>query len=223
MFCDICHHEMMPFQKDLRRCVKDGLISSVLPPLMELYNQEYAHKHMLYAHSELDIQLQGIRKEFVLKNTLEYDRGEILDFGCGNGIFLKGLDRHFGIKRNFDINPYEGFTRIDFLLCKYDVVTCWDVLEHMESPAGFLRGIDTKYVFITVPNRDDIKNLNEIQQWRHYRPHEHIHHYNLGSLSALLEACDFKLIEHNYNESKVRVGGGEYNLLSVCGISEKAK
>jgi len=217
MFCDICHAKMVRFTADLHQCPHDGLISSHLKPNMAIYDKSYHEKHKKYAHSELDAPLQEVRVGFVLKNVPEVERGFILDFGCGSGAFLRALDGHFGHKHGFDINPYEDFPRIDYLLQEYNVVTMWDVIEHLESPSSFLKGIKTDYIFLTTPCIDDIDYINKMTEWRHYRLREHLHYYNLKSLSALLESCGFTPIDYTYDESTVRRGGGEKNLISICG------
>jgi hypothetical protein len=216
VYCDICHKEMTPLKADLQICHRDGLISSNLRARVELYDSGYFQKHKKYAHTETDVALQDCRVNFDIRNVPEIERGEILDFGCGNGSFLKALDGNFGVKHGFDINPYECQTRIDYLLRRHDVVTFWDSLEHVESPSSILKGLNTKYVFITVPSIDDIGS-GEITAWRHYRPHEHIHYFNYASLSALLESCGYEVIDHNYAESEVRRGGGSMNLVSIAG------
>jgi len=217
MLCDICHNEMDFYAKDLRRCQNDGLISSVLKARVEIYDKEYHQKHVTYAHNDIDVELQRIRTDFVLKNTEEHERGEILDIGCGNGSFLRSLDGNFGIKRGFDINPYENFTRIDFLLQSHDVITLWDCIEHLESPFNFLRGLRANKVFITSPQTDCLKTRDDMMTWRHYRPHEHVHYFNLQSLTALLNKCGYEIIDYNFGESTVRKAGGENNLLSIAG------
>lgn len=216
MICDICRRNMVKIENDLWICAVDGLVTSHLKPKLYLYDKSYYEKHQKFLKNEVDEELQNIRVSMVLDYVPDIQRGSLLDFGCGNGSFLLKLDGYFGNKQGFDINPYEDFTRIDYLLQSHDVVTMWDVMEHLESPFSFLKNLNTKYVFITVPCIDDV-GVRNLLEWRHYRPYEHIHYYNHDSLKALLESAGYKFLGYNYNESTVRKGGGEKNLISVVG------
>jgi cyclopropane fatty-acyl-phospholipid synthase-like methyltransferase len=67
---------------------------------------------------------------------------KVLDFGCGSGYGTKVLKEKFTQVDAFDeypdgYNPADNFiTSLDELANnKYDVVTCFEVIEHMDGPA----------------------------------------------------------------------------------------
>lgn len=221
MKCDICKAEMKHVVADIHRCPSDGLLSSDLKPNPNIYGEDYHRKHALYANNEINKRLQDCRRGFVEKVLQRKDNLRLLDYGCGSGAFLQSLNGQFVVKNGFDINPYEKFTRTEVLFNDYDVVTMWDVLEHLESPKSFLSALRSKYVFITVPCVGDLNalglDIENITKWRHYRPNEHLHYFDIGSMESLLEASGYELYGFNYNESEVRKGGKDKNLLSVCG------
>ena len=55
----------------------------------------------------------------------------VLDYGCGKGLLVKKLKNQFGERIN--INGYDpGVSEFDIPYTAADVVTCFDVLEHIE-------------------------------------------------------------------------------------------
>jgi SAM-dependent methyltransferase len=129
-------------------------------------------------------------------------RRRLLDVGCGTGGMLTLLS-HYGAvtgidsepvaldycrKRGFtDVHLQEGF-RAD---APYDVVTLFDVLEHVEDEAGFLawiRGLTAPggRLVLTVP-------ANPWLWSRHDTLNHHRRRYTRAALVAALEASGFRV------------------------------
>lgn len=141
-------------------------------------------------------------------------RGRLLDFGCAVGLFVKvaadagwdaiGLERsawaadygrkHFGLTI-VSGNGDEGaaFTG------QFDMVTMWDVLEHLENPRGVV-GRAAEWV-----RPGGILALNTVDSaafgariagvhWRHLAPPHHLQFFTRESLMHLLQACGFRLL-----------------------------
>ena len=116
------------------------------------------YKHQIYDES-YNLVKDNSKKEIYLSilNKLEYNKGKILDIGCAAGYFLT-------LARDRGWEPY-GIEISDFHLKKarenlgrkqiigvplkmasfppnsFDVITMWDVLDHLTDPLGELKEI----------------------------------------------------------------------------------
>jgi len=129
--------------------------------------------------------------------------GRILDIGCASGFFLRSAKN-----ANWDIagiEPSETLYRkareilgsIAEIQCttlqsshlpsdSFDVVTLWDVLEHVPNPIDFLRlaGSFLKpgaYLFANVPDLDSLQARLLGSRWPLLIP-EHLNYFNCNSL-----------------------------------------
>lgn len=102
----------------------------------------------------------------------------VLDIGVGYGVFLHLLEHEFGLTRLAGMDPFPGsiekarrYTSADirggditdetwpFDPGAFDVVTCFDVVEHLGDPAVFFSRVKPYLatggaVVVTTPNRD---------------------------------------------------------------------
>ncbi|UCF06462.1 MAG: class I SAM-dependent methyltransferase [bacterium] len=102
----------------------------------------------------------------------------VLDVGIGYGVFLHILEHEFGLEHLFGMDPFPGsiekaarFTSADirqgdimderwpFNEHSFDVVTCFDVVEHLEEPAVFFAHVkrfmrEGSILVMTTPNKD---------------------------------------------------------------------
>jgi SAM-dependent methyltransferase len=113
----------------------------------------------------------------------------MLDYGCGDGLFLDYLARRgFGKCQGYD--PFVGnFQDSRVLERTYDLVFTQDVIEHDENPSEFMATVSRLirpggYVSIGTPNADGI-NLARAEEDIH-----HLHmpfHRHILSSRALME------------------------------------
>lgn len=220
MICIVCDTSMNHLVADLYRCSECELISCSTPLDKSIYDKSYCLKYNRYIKTELNTKIQAQRAAFVSRHLerLHIQR-TLLDYGCGSGSFLAQLDGEYAEVSGFDINPYEKYFNIDVLFKKYDVVTFWDSIEHLENPISIIKGLQPKSIFLSAPSTDDIE-IKDILTWRHYKPEEHTHLFNLRSITLLLKKAGYRVIEHNYGESSLRTGGGNKNILSIASIKE---
>jgi len=95
-----------------------------------------------YSLGSMDTLVGLARYNFVIR-VLNNPNLTVLDFGCGSGYGSKVLKERFKDVTSFDIYP-DGFLPEGIDVCqdidvirkkKYDIVTCFEVIEHMDQAA----------------------------------------------------------------------------------------
>lgn len=148
----------------------------------------------------------------------KFKKGVILDVGCGNGEFLLDLKKSGWDVWGNDISRVavknvgaivgedkvkEGeFTKINFRK-KFDVVSFWHVLEHIEDPVTYLNHgfklLKEKGVIVgECPNFDSLtfKIFSKYYSW--IMVPEHIGYFNNESIVRIFKKSGFKKIEVYY-------------------------
>jgi len=127
----------------------------------------------------------------------------ILDFGCGQGIFVK-IAKEFGYQAfGYDI---DSRAVADFYSLKeipnhfFDAVVCFDVIEHVSNPQKFLKNISQKLkpeglLFITTPNRLGLAGRIIKNKFWGLVPQGHKNVFTLSQMEELLKDAGFKIIE----------------------------
>lgn len=210
MNCIICTKQMSHLEADIHYCGSCKHYSSDIPPDLTLYDKSYCRKYERYEKSGVNEEVQGIRHKTVFDVI---QSGKLLDFGCGSGAFLHYIQLNGYEAKGYDINPHSAYSDISVLFEDYDIVTFWDVLEHLSEPGKIIRGIGAEYVFVCTPNRDDW--AGKITEWHHYYPGEHVHYFTQDSLICLLMEAGYEPVGVHYRESLLRRGGGGRNILTL--------
>ena len=152
-----------------------------------------------------------------IRRTLQ-PAGRCLDVGCANGVFVetigqaseddrpitaegveisqsavtagrdRGLALHLGMLADVPEDP------------PYDLITAFDVLEHVIDPAEFLKEIhqrlaDGGHVVLTVPDTGGWVRRVMGRRWYFYIPEEHLHYFDRRNLPRLLRAQGFEPVE----------------------------
>ncbi len=144
-------------------------------------------------------------------------RLRLLDIGCGSGHFLSRLDQSAfeprGLEpvgeaveaarsRGLDIDQGEVLSA-SLGDGAYDVVTLWHVLEHIDRPDAALARIHTALadqglVVIATPNTRSLACRMGREFWYHLDAPRHLHLFNEGNLSTLLEKSGFEVVRLAY-------------------------
>lgn len=170
----------------------------------------------------------------------------LLDVGCNNGVFLHhaeksgfdvtGLDFNDNLleagRKAFGLNKLYCATLEDFAVKypdeKFDVITFFEVLEHLDNPSGFIDKIKSLlkpqgHIALSVPNRDMMVNpLGE----QDYPPH-HMTRWSEKAVQTMLRAHGFSIISQE--TKKVRpedfAGWFDYHVIKKIdhGIRKKLK
>lgn len=158
--------------------------------------------HRLFLDRFLDAVFYEIKK---------LDPKTILDFGCGEGLFLKAMrDRGLSAKKVLGVDiqkdaierattlvPEYDFKHIDLFqinldVFQFDLVIAIEVLEHLYEPEKFLKhltALSSKYVLFTVPFEPwfQIVNLLRGRDILRLGNHpEHVNHWSPASFRKFL-------------------------------------
>lgn len=126
-----------------------------------------------------------------------------LDYGCGTGAFVRAAaERGYGA-RGFEVMP-EAVVRLkrDALyadnVSTFDVVTLWDVIEHLENPQELLNQVKPGAILLaSVPV---FESLDVIRESKHYRPGEHLMYFTVQGFVHWLGLHGFQFLEFSYHE-----------------------
>ncbi|HNT74101.1 MAG TPA: methyltransferase domain-containing protein [Anaerolineae bacterium] len=139
--------------------------------------------------------------------------GTLLDVGCSTGIFLAEMRRHsgwevWGVEPNAEAAAYArdalhltvttgALADAHFPDAHFDVVTMFDVLEHVHAPRETLREIRRilrpgGYLICSVPNLDSLDAQLFGAYWIGYDVPRHLYTYSKRTLVAMLQAEELR-------------------------------
>lgn len=143
-------------------------------------------------------------------------KGRLLDIGCNIGDFLnlmrkEGLDV-FGIEPSRSAaeraKEYYGLNVINDVVDNaignfednfFDIVTLWDVIEHLADPCGVLSKINKKlkkdgYICIATHNIDSLFSKITKSLYPHLM-YQHLYHFSDKTLKAMLDRAGFRVVK----------------------------
>ena len=134
-------------------------------------------------------------------------KGNMLDYGAGVGSFADHAKRKGWSVEAFETDTdckktlkERKITIVDEKLCKnrYDVITMWHVLEHLQNPKKILEKLynslkPTGRVFIAIPNHSSWDAQHYKENWAAFDVPRHIWHYNKNSFHKLIKQTGFTI------------------------------
>ena len=142
--------------------------------------------------------------------TQKMGSGNVLDLGCGNGLFLLAMRelgwRCVGLEPNVaaaqharDILQLDVHTGDIFSLearSTFDLITLWDVLEHTHAPSNVLQHAHRLLkppgtLALNVPNWDSFERRLFRERWIALDAPRHLYHFSPKTIRQLLAKCGF--------------------------------
>jgi len=186
--------------------------------LEEIYKKEYfkGSEKKDFGYTNYDEDKEPMKNIFIfyLKKFKRLVSGRrIFDIGAATGYFLDlARDRGWqtaGVeisKYASDIAKfkkheiYNNSSLGDFHQHKFDVVTMWDVLEHLQSPKEYLKNVNK------ILNQGGVLAINTVdagswwaklfgKKWHQLNPPEHLFYFSKNNLKLLLKNSGFKVLE----------------------------
>jgi 2-polyprenyl-3-methyl-5-hydroxy-6-metoxy-1,4-benzoquinol methylase len=138
--------------------------------------------------------------------------GQLLDIGCGFGFFLNAA-RKFnwqvsGVELSKSAVQYaQDFYKLDIFNGEvenanhakhtFNVITFWDVLEHVLNPSAFLSSVrqilkKDGLIAFSIPNINSMLARLAKGKWWTLRPEQHLWHFNPQTLKQLLYEQHFE-------------------------------
>lgn len=178
-------------------------------------------------------------RNYTLKQKLKLissyvSRGTMLDYGSGTGMFLNvckndgwetyGMEpddnaRKMSIEKGLDVFSDKNKVSDRIADKKFNAITLWHVLEHvtdMEATLSFFKSKlnNDGVLIIAVPNHVSYDAQYYKEFWAAYDVPRHLHHFDINSMTSLVEKAGFK-----FQESKPM----KFDSFYVSMLSEKYK
>lgn len=255
MSCPICSHgESRSFLEvkdytvsneifDLVKCIQCGFLYTDRPPGQQEIGKYYQSSDYI-SHTDSKQGLFNQAYQFVrnislqhkfnlLKSSTHQKKGNLLDYGCGTGAFLKfvqdqgwsvmGMEPDDGAREKASLllgSPVSSPSQLKELPSNsIDAITLWHVLEHVhdlhETLEVFKRLLKQNGVLvIAVPNHTSWDATYYKQYWAAYDVPRHLYHFTPETIHRLLIDKGF---------SKVATKPMWFDAFYVSMLSEKYK
>lgn len=163
--------------------------------------------------------------------------GRVLDVGCAAGYFLSVMQEEgwdvTGLEPSDAIRPQAAerlgagnvlgglLGEVDLPPGHFDLITFWDVIEHIPDVVGALR---TARALLAPGGKLLIETQNVASRaakllgpaWQHYKHAEHIYHFHPGTLRRLMDQAGFEILENS-----PRLGGKYVSLGFIAERSQR--
>lgn len=224
-------------------CNNCGLIYLNPRPTMVEIQQHYPDDYEAYRfQSQYGDPLEKWYSEHALQIQLNYverhssDRGTLLDVGCATGNFLHlaeqkgwqvlGLEIFEKVamiaRKRYDLTIItQNLENVDLPLDSLDVITLWDVLEHVSSPrTSMIRMYELLrpggMIYFSIPNLNSYDRRLFGSNWIGWDSPRHFTLYSNKTIKRLLDETGFEIIDH-----RCLLGGRGAFLLSIDRIIQK--
>lgn len=195
----------------------------------EVYGEKYWASEAAKAHGYTDYRSERpLYKKTYAKRMAVVKRhfqspGRVLDVGCAAGYFLEvmkengwdvtGLEPSDSIRERaaeaLGADNVRGglLGQVDFGDQRFDLITMWDVIEHIPDPVAAVREVKKLLApggkfLIETQNIDSRAAKTLGPKWQHFKHFEHIYHFNAKTLGDVLTRGGFKMVENS-----ARLGG----------------
>lgn len=202
------------------RCPQCSLIYPSPRPKAEYIDNLYTNGRFASIFRELYLPSAEYRMSTLFRERVEdiilprVEKGRLLDIGCSTGHFLKVAYEHgfevYGIEPNREMvmfaaeklklpNILNGVLKNNVYPEEYfDVVTMWDVLEHVCQPAQLLRSVfkilkPSGWIFAYTENVESFNVFITNSDSEIFAPDVHLRHYSPKTFRMEFEKAGFKV------------------------------
>lgn len=240
--CPLCDSDDYVFELKedefiLVKCKNCSLIYLQNPPdESEIYEDYYEIEYKGIDYNETS-NFPSLKEIFIINSQRKREiikfknSGNLLDVGCGSGLFLKTVSDVFNVS-GIDVSKRSiNFARDEFGLDvsnkslddlileekKFDIITLWHVLEHFNNPVEDLKKIrnllkETGVLIIEVPNWDSIKFQMSGKKWKGgNHPLYHRSFFTHNTLKKLFQKSGFGELKNLNLSYEIPGKNGLYN------------
>lgn len=145
----------------------------------------------------------------------------ILDFGYGNGAFMKFATRQDACAiYGYDVTgiQIQGCVIKSDYKDPYSVITFWDAFEHI-ADLSFVKDLKCETIIMSLPychfNTQGVSWFAE--KYKHRKPDEHLHHFDAPALQNTMLSFGWKMVAKSTHEDIIRKSThGLSNILSMA-------
>lgn len=209
--------------------------------LRQYYPESYEQHQVLHQSEKLvnrpEFHAANILVDFIEKFRAQ--RGRLLDVGCATGIFLKAAELRgwhgTGIelvetaaqiaREQFQLNVHVGvLEEIDLPKKSFEVITFWDVLEHLPSPSQAMEKcyellVPGGLVVFTTPNLASFDRYIFGKYWIGWEVPRHLHLFTPYSVARLIAKSGFCYVD----DRCVLGGKGTFILSAITWLQAHGK
>lgn len=202
---------------------QDCSVTFVWPILDNLDNKIYKEEYFKnngqtksFGYTDYDKDKEPMKKvfKFYLDKFAKLTSGrKIFDLGTATGYFLDLAKKHGWQTAGIEISDYAARAAIarghkvvwgqlpEVVINEtFDVITMWDVLEHLDAPKKYLKAVNK------ILKSDGLLVINTVDKnswwarvmgkhWQMIVPPEHLFYYSKKNLQLLLQGAGFQIIE----------------------------
>jgi len=195
----------------------DLLVTSPVPvDLSEYYKSESYISHTDSKKSLFDkiyqtVKAYTLKQKVALLNSFQTSHKTVLDVGAGTGDFLKKCKENhwkvFGVEPNKDARDLAEKKEIflktsleDFSNQKFDVITLWHVLEHVENLKEYIVTLEKLLkekgtLVIAVPNFKSYDAQFYKEYWAAFDVPRHLWHFSQTAIQKLFAEVGLTLVK----------------------------
>ena len=220
--CPVCNssNELEIFFKEGGRYVKCQDCQMVyLNPvfkdfaLKDYYEQNHSVQSEIVEADIDEFYISIYTKGILSAKSVNPEASNILDVGCSSGVFLdiakkRGFET-FGVELNkseYKIAKDKGHQVHNELLeninfdKKFDVITMWDVFEHLKDGKFYLNHMKTLLskkglIFLQIPSSDSLAAKILQEKCNMYDGLEHVNLYGVETIKKLANSCDLEILD----------------------------
>lgn len=187
------------------------------------YDEKYISTYNTPEYQRESELLQALRLGFLLgaHGTIPLS---IMDYGSGNGAFIRFAKKNIFQVCGFDIFRYKMCDIVVHNeLHRADVYTFHDSLEHIKD-LSFLEKLQADTICISLPYCHYRTNGQDWfdTEYKHRKPDEHLHHFDRDSLSALMRSYGWKEVAFSTHEDIVRKPSySQYGMINILSMAFK--
>lgn len=210
--CPLCGHrdrelEFVKHGVEYVRC-ECGVVyaASVAADLGDIYNDGY----VVYSKEDFEYRKKrfGFERVSILESVCgDLTNSRVLDMGCGTGFFMSALSDKccnvYGVEYS-EQRRQEALSR-DFYVwdtipnVKFDIITAFDVLEHIPDPNTFMCSLDEHvrpggFLFFYTPNFDSFSMRAMGKRSPMADGTEHVVLYNRESIKYLADKFNYDIV-----------------------------
>lgn len=216
------------------KCRKCGLVYVNPRPTKQEISKFYPKSYFLGTNFKTTLKSDVSQSQFSKIEKIKKP-GKILDIGCGSGEFLAIARQNnwevYGVeiskiatkyaKEKFGMNVFTGeLLETNYPNEYFDVVTMWQVLEHLPNPSEVLTEINRilkndGLLVVAVPNINSYQARIFKEFWFHLDAPRHLYHFEPDTLKKMLRKNGFKVLKINHFSNEHNASGLIFSILTM--------